>query len=142
VLKGFRDFIMRGNIVDLAVGVVIGVAFTSLVDAFTNAFLYPLIKLLSGGKEVGGSFTIRGVEFDYALFINGLIAFMLAAAVLYFFVVVPMNKLNERRARGQTDEPETQPSEEAVLLAEIRDALVANGAGPRTEVTRTRADES
>jgi large conductance mechanosensitive channel len=124
VLKGFRDFIMRGNVIELAVGIVIGAAFTGVVNQFTKSFLEPLIKVLSGGRELSGVFTVREVRFDWAAFINSVIAFLLAAAALYFIVVLPMNKLAERRARGEEPEPEA-PSDEVRLLTEIRDALVA-----------------
>ena len=129
MLKGFKDFIMRGNVVDLAVGIVIGAAFTAVVTAFTNAFLKPLIQLLSGGTGLdAGKFTVRGVEFDWATFVNSAITFILTAAVLYFLVVFPLNKLAERRARGE-EPPPAAPSEDIVLLTQIRDALVAGRAG-------------
>jgi large conductance mechanosensitive channel len=124
VVKGFKDFITRGNVVDLAVGIVIGAAFTGLVTQFTKSFLEPLIKLLSGGKQLSGTFKIMEVTFDWAAFINAIIAFLITAAALYFLVIVPVNKLAERRARGEEPEPEA-PSEEVRLLTEIRDALVA-----------------
>jgi large conductance mechanosensitive channel len=143
MLKGFKDFIMRGNVVDLAVGLVIGAAFTAVVTGFTKAFLEPLIRLISGGLGIGkGQVTVGApadnVVFDYAMFINALITFVLTAAVLYFLVVFPLNKLAERRKRGE-EAPSTAPSEEVLLLTQIRDALVAgtsNGdtsasAGPR-----------
>ncbi|MFG1610941.1 large conductance mechanosensitive channel protein MscL [Actinoplanes sp. NPDC049265] len=131
MLKGFRDFIMRGNVVDLAVGIVIGAAFTAVVTKFTDGFLKPLIQLIGGGTGVsaGGWSPRKGVVFDYASFINALITFALTAAVLYFLVVFPLNKLAERRARGE-EPPPSAPSEEIVLLTQIRDALVANRAGP------------
>ena len=131
MLKGFRDFIMRGNVVDLAVGIVIGAAFTAVVTAFTAGFLKPLIQLIGGGTGVGaGAWKVRdGVVFDYATFLNALITFLLTAAVLYFLVVFPLNKLAERRARGE-EPPPAAPSEEIVLLTQIRDALVAGRAGP------------
>jgi large conductance mechanosensitive channel len=122
VLKGFRDFILRGNVVDLAVGIVIGVAFTALVTSFTNSFLKPLIGLIGGGGTEGGTATVNGQEFTWGAFINAIITFVLTAAVLYFLVVLPMNKLAERRKRGQVEEPEAQ-SDEVILLTEIRDAL-------------------
>jgi large conductance mechanosensitive channel len=130
MLKGFKDFIMRGNVVDLAVGIVIGAAFTAVISAFTAAFLKPLIQLLSGGQGVSaGAFKVRGVPFDWASFINACITFILTAAVLYFLVVFPLNKLAERRARGE-EPPPAAPSEEIKLLTEIRDALVAGRATP------------
>ncbi|MFY1618783.1 large conductance mechanosensitive channel protein MscL [Micromonospora sp. WMMD736] len=132
MLKGFKDFIMRGNVVDLAVGVVIGAAFTTVVTSLTNAFLKPLIALFvllitgkSNGLE-GAAWTIRGVEFDWISFVNAVITFLLTAAALYFLVVFPMNKLAERRKRGE-EPPPAAPSEEVKLLTEIRDALVSAG---------------
>jgi large conductance mechanosensitive channel len=130
MLNGFKNFIMRGNVVDLAVGVVIGAAFTAVVTAFTNAFLKPLIQLISGGRGVeAGAFRVNDIPFDYASFINAIITFLLTAAALYFLVVFPLNKLAERRARGE-EPPPSAPSEEIKLLSEIRDALVSGRAMP------------
>jgi large conductance mechanosensitive channel len=130
MLKGFKDFILRGNVVDLAVGIVIGAAFTMVIGAFTNAFLKPLIQLLSGGQGVtAGAFRVRGIPFDWATFVNACITFLITAAALYFLVVFPLNKLAERRARGE-EPPPTAPSEEVKLLTEIRDALVSGRAMP------------
>jgi large conductance mechanosensitive channel len=122
VLRGFKDFILRGNVVDLAVGIVIGAAFTGLVSQFTKSFLEPLIKAVSGGGTKGGSFKINGATVDWGAFINAAITFALTAAVLYFLVVLPMNTLAERRRRGLEPEPKAPP-EDIVLLTEIRDAL-------------------
>ena len=130
MLKGFKDFIMRGNVVDLAVGIVIGAAFTAVVTAFTNAFLKPLIQLLGGGSGASaGTWDVNGVKFDYASFLNAVITFVLTAAVLYFLVVYPLNRLAERRKRGEEPPPEA-PSEEVKLLTEIRDALVRQQVAP------------
>ncbi|MGC5286004.1 large conductance mechanosensitive channel protein MscL [Micromonospora sp. DT231] len=128
MLKGFKDFIMRGNVVDLAVGIVIGAAFTGVVTQLTKSFLEPLIKALGGGTGLSaGKWEISDENFvDWAAFINALITFLLTAAVLYFFVVYPMNKLAERRRRGE-EPPPAAPSEEVKLLTEIRDALVSAG---------------
>jgi large conductance mechanosensitive channel len=121
---------MRGNVVDLAVGIVIGAAFTTVVTAFTAAFLKPLIQLLSGKQGLSaGAFVVRGIAFDWATFINACITFLITAAALYFFVIFPLNKLAERRARGE-EPPPTAPSEEVKLLTEIRDALVSGRAMP------------
>ncbi|GII20510.1 large conductance mechanosensitive channel protein MscL [Planosporangium mesophilum] len=131
MLRGFKDFVMRGNVVDLAVGVVIGAAFGGLVTQFTKSFLEPLIRVVTGGSKAmkQGVFTINKVDFDYAAFINTAITFLLTAATVYFLIVLPMNKLAERRAKGHEPRPKA-PSEEVLLLREIRDAL----AGPRVEV--------
>jgi large conductance mechanosensitive channel len=112
MIKGFKDFLLRGNIVDLAVAVVIGTAFTALVTAFTTSFINPLIGLVSGG----------GKAFTYGAFITAVITFVLTAAVVYFVVVVPMKTINERLARGKEEEP-AGVSEDIQLLREIRDSL-------------------
>ncbi|KQY60291.1 mechanosensitive ion channel protein MscL [Aeromicrobium sp. Root495] len=124
MIQGFKDFLLRGNIVDLAVAVVIGTAFTALVASFTESFLKPLIGLVGGGGKTGGTFEINGQVFTYGTFINGVITFLLTAAVVYFLVVVPMTKLNELRSKGQEPEP-TGPPEDIALLREIRDSLQA-----------------
>ncbi|MCW6003159.1 large conductance mechanosensitive channel protein MscL [Micromonospora sp. CPCC 205371] len=125
MLKGFKDFIMRGNVVDLAVGIVIGAAFTAVVTTFTKSFLEPLIRLASGGKGIkAGGFHIRDIYFDVPAFINGVIAFLLTAATLYFLVVVPMNKLAGRRGGGGGG-PAGARGGGGRALTEIRDALVA-----------------
>ncbi len=129
-LSGFKDFIMRGNVIDLAVGIVIGAAFTGLVTTFTGSLIEPLIKAFgAGAPETAGVWVVAGQPFKWAAVINGLITFTITAAVLYFLVVLPMNKLAERRKRGEEPEPKA-PSEEVILLTEIRDALLA-GSTPR-----------
>ena len=132
VLRGFKDFIMRGNVVDLAVGIVIGAAFTALVTQFTNSFLKPLIAAAGGGREgqSGLSFQVNHQVFDYGAFLNAIITFLLTAASLYFIVVFPMNKLAERRRRGQEPPPKA-PSEEVRLLTDIRDLLAVREGGAR-----------
>ncbi|MFV2104059.1 large conductance mechanosensitive channel protein MscL [Micromonospora sp. LOL_024] len=128
MLKGFKDFVMRGNVVDLAVGIVIGAAFTGLVTAFTNSFLQPVIKMVGATPTGPGAQIKLGTDnyITWGLFLNALITFVLTAAVLYFLVVFPMNRLAERRQRGE-EPPPAAPSEEIKLLTEIRDALVAGG---------------
>jgi large conductance mechanosensitive channel len=132
IVQGFKDFIMRGNVVDLAVGFVMGAAFTGVVTAFTKGFIQPLIQLLGGGLGLGkGTFTINKVPFDYASFINAAITLVLTGAVLYFMVVYPLNMLAERRRRGE-EPPPAAPSEDIVLLTQIRDALVSGRASAST----------
>jgi large conductance mechanosensitive channel len=127
MLRGFRDFIMRGNVVDLAVGIVIGAAFTGLVTTFTDALLHPIINRLSGGGPIAGRVGIGGGQYlNWGAFVTAVINFALVAAVLYFLVVLPMNKLAERRRRGEVPPP-AAPSEEIKLLTDIRDALVRDG---------------
>jgi large conductance mechanosensitive channel len=127
VLKGFKDFVLRGNVVDLAVAVVIGAAFTAVVNAFAADFLTPLIGLLGGGGKFGGQLSLAGQTFRWGAFLSQLITFVLTAAVVYFLIVVPMHTLLERRRRGEEPGP-LQPTE-LQLLTEIRDLLRAQQAG-------------
>jgi len=102
MLKGFKDFIMRGNVVDLAVAVVIGAAFGAVVTAFVADLITPLIAAIAGKPDFSGlTFTVNHSKFLYGAFVNAVVSFLLIAAAIYFAVVVPMNKLAERRARGQ-----------------------------------------
>lgn len=119
MLRGFRDFIMRGNVVDLAVAVVIGAAFGAVITAFVADIITPLIAAIFGKPDFSNLyFTINGSRFLYGSFINAIISFLLIAAAIYFVVVVPMNKLAERRARGQAPaDPTTKQCPEC--LSEI-----------------------
>ncbi len=94
-MRGFRAFLLRGNVVDLAVAVVIGSAFTAVVAAFTQAFITPLIALIFGKHDVfsGLSFTVNGVTFPMFAFLNALFTFLAVAAIVYYLVVLPVNKL-------------------------------------------------
>src|SRR5881394_1839364 len=97
MLKGFREFVLRGNIIDMAVGVVIGAAFASVVAAFTKDLLTPLIGALVGAHDFSAlSFTVNGSVFAIGDFINAAISFLLVAAAVYFFVVLPLNALVAR----------------------------------------------
>jgi len=140
VLQGFKDFILRGNIVDLAVAVVIGTAFVALVTAFTESFINPILAAAGGGAVGQGLGIQLGAEgneatfIDVGAFITAIITFLITAAVVYFAIVVPMKKIQELRARGQEPEPVAAP-EDILLLQEIRDLLAgrgtkASGAGP------------
>lgn len=120
-MKGFKDFLLRGNVVELAVAVVIGAAFTALVSSFTSSFLTPLIGLLGGGGDAGGTATVDGQVFTWGAFIGAIITFVLTAAVIYFAVVLPMKKIAELRARGEEAGPTA--STDVELLTEIRDLL-------------------
>ena len=120
MLKGFKEFIMRGNVIDLAVGIVIGAAFTAVVTQLTDSFLNPIIQLVGGGGLEGGTFTIDGVVFDWAAFINALITFAITAAAIYVLVVAPFNHLRERRSKGEEEDvPPTNEERMLALLEEI-----------------------
>ena len=119
MLAGFKKFIMGGNVVDLAVGVVIGAAFGAVVTAFTGAFIEPLIKLIAGGGVDGGTFSVDGVVFNYGAFINQVITFVFTAAAVYFVVVVPINAMRERRSKGEEAAEPTNEEKMITLLEQI-----------------------
>ncbi|MFD8704948.1 large conductance mechanosensitive channel protein MscL [Kitasatospora sp. NPDC059648] len=98
MFKGFRSFLLRGNVVDLAVGIVIGAAFTAVVTGFVSAFLTPLVGVATGavGDFTQKTFEVGGTKFPYGLFVNAVIGFVLVSAVIYFAVVVPVGKLQDR----------------------------------------------
>jgi large conductance mechanosensitive channel len=123
ILKEFRDFALRGNVVDLAVAIVIGTAFTALVQAFVTSFISPLIAMFVGKSGlVDLSFTINNADFLYGAFLQAIITFLTIAAVVFFFVVKPMNFLITRTHKQ--DEPASKaPAEDIVLLTAIRDLL-------------------
>jgi large conductance mechanosensitive channel len=128
-LDEFRKFILRGNVVDLAVAVVIGAAFTAVVNSFVTSFLTPLIALVGGGGELGGTWEVNGQEFTWGAFLSTVIGFVLTAAVVYFLVVVPVHRLFARLASGE--EPAPVGPTQVELLVEIRDLLRAQqGLGP------------
>jgi len=130
VIRGFRDFLMRGNVVDLAIAVVIGVAFAAVINTFVSSIITPIINAFPGASTNGWGFHLRGGDLSGPTFvnisniINAIIVFVITAAAVYFIVVVPMTRIQELRARGATPEPEAVP-EDILLLRQIRDALGA-----------------
>lgn len=108
-MQEFKKFIMKGNVVDLAVGVVIGAAFTAVVTSMVANLITPLIAAIGGQPDFYSlSFKINGSEFLYGVFINSVISFLIIAAVVFFFVVKPLNKLQERAARSKKAEDPTE----------------------------------
>jgi large conductance mechanosensitive channel len=102
MLKGFKEFIMRGNVIDLAVAVVIGMAFGAVITAFVADVLTPLIAAIVGKPDFSALVAnLNGSEIKYGLFLNALISFLLIAAAVYFAMVAPMNAWKARQARGQ-----------------------------------------
>jgi len=102
MLKGFKEFLLRGNVIDLAVAVVIGGAFGAVVAALVKDLLTPLIAAIVGKPDFSAiAFTVNGSKFLVGDFINAVVAFVLVATAVYFFVVVPMNMVMERRRRGE-----------------------------------------
>lgn len=126
MFKDFKAFLMRGNVVDLAVAVVIGAAFGAIVTAITTGLITPLIGMVVGKDFSNMTFTVNDSVFRYGLVINAIIQFVAYAAVIFFLIVKPMQALAERRKRGQLEPEEIPvPSDEALLLTEIRDLLAA-----------------
>lgn len=121
MLKEFREFISRGNAVDLAVAVVIGVAFNDVIQAIVRGLITPLVALFGNRDYSELNFTIRDSTFRYGDVLTALISFLTIAAVVFFLVVKPLNVLEARRRRGVVEEAEL--SDEALLLTEIRDLL-------------------
>lgn len=124
MLKGFKDFLLKGNVLDLAVAVVIGAAFTAIVTAFTEHIVQPLIASIGGGKDVQGmTWTIKkgvaATTVDFGAVITQVINFVLVAAVVYFILILPYERMKERFA------PEKAAEDEVDVLVEIRDILAA-----------------
>lgn len=131
VLNGFKEFIMRGNVIDLAVGIVIGAAFSKVVESLVNGIITPIVAMIFGEPDLTsvGAFTINGAHFLPGLVLNSVFSFLCIAAALYFFVVLPINHLQNLRKRGLVAEPDG-PSEDVLVLQEIRDLLAAQNGGP------------
>ena len=116
MFKGFREFILRGNVIDLAVAVVIGAGFGAVVTAFVANILTPLIAAIAGKPDFSALvLRLHGSEIKYGLFLNSLISFLLIAGAVYFAMVAPMNAWKERQARGQAPADPTTKSCPACL---------------------------
>ena len=125
MIKGFKDFLLRGNVVDLAVAFVLGVAFAAVITAFTAGVIQPIISSLGSTDSPGLGFEITdnpATFVDIGGLITAIVNFVIVAAAVYFVVVVPVNKLLEMRKRGEVPEVEA-PTEDILLLQEIRDLL-------------------
>jgi large conductance mechanosensitive channel len=125
MIREFREFLLRGNVVDLAVAVVLGAAFGAVVASFVEDLLTPLLAAAGGEPDFAGlTFTINGSRFRYGEFINAVISFVIVGAAVFFLVIKPINALMARRKAGLEPEPEAVP-EDVILLGEIRDLLTA-----------------
>jgi large conductance mechanosensitive channel len=114
-MDGFRKFLLRGNVVDLAVAVVVGAAFGAVVTALSASFISPLIAAIGGTPNFGNlHFTVNHSQFKYGLFVNALISFVLIAAVVYFLVVLPINTLMERFKPTATEPTPTKDCPECL----------------------------
>jgi large conductance mechanosensitive channel len=121
MLKGFRDFLMRGNVIDLAVAVVIGAAFGAVVAAFADDFIGGILGAIGGSPDFGDAgFTVNGSKIVYGSTLTALIQFAIVAAAIYFVIVVPLQAMAKRRG---VEEASPAPSDEVVLLTDIRDLL-------------------
>jgi large conductance mechanosensitive channel len=123
MIKGFKDFLLRGNVVDLAVAVIIGTAFGAVVAKFSDGIIGGLIGAVGGSPDFGKAhFDLNGSPVTYGPFLTAAVNFVIVAAVVYFLVVVPMNALLTRRKTGAEAEVVATP-EDIALLQEIRDLL-------------------
>jgi large conductance mechanosensitive channel len=131
MLKGFKDFVLRGNVVELAVAVVIGAAFGAIVTAFTDGIVKPLVNAVTPAESPGLGITVvpgkESTYIDFASVVTAAINFLIVAAVVYFVIVLPLARLHERRKRGA--EPVATAPSEVELLTEIRDLLRARQDG-------------
>jgi large conductance mechanosensitive channel len=120
-LKGFKQFLLRGNVIELAVAVVMGAAFGAVVTAFVKDLITPLIAALIGKPDFSGIFfTVNGSKFMIGDFINALVSFLLIGAAVYFFVVLPVNALLERIRKGQAPpDPTTKNCPECLSAVPI-----------------------
>ena len=119
MIKGFRAFVLRGNVIDLAVAFVVGAAFASLIGTFSEALISPIVGIFLGGGVDVGTVTINGQVIDFTALINAIITFIITLSVIYFVFVVPMNKYRQRTGQGDVD---ATPAD-VKLLGEIRDLL-------------------
>lgn len=124
MLQGFKDFIARGNAIEMAVGIVLGLAFTEVVNAVVDGLITPLIAAMGGVPDLSElwMFELNEAVFPIGAILGAIINFLIVAAALYFVIVMPLNKLAERRKQGVEPEPEA-PAEDVRLLQEIRDLL-------------------
>ena len=134
-LQEFKEFALKGNVMDMAVGVIIGAAFGSIVSSLTDNFINPLIAVITGGAEkdengvmqlVGGKFTINGVNFNYGAFLSAVLNFLIIAIIL-FCLIKAMNKAMElgKKKKAEEEAKPAEPPKEEILLTEIRDLLKA-----------------
>lgn len=141
MLKGFKDFILRGNVIELAVAVIIGSAFTAIVTAVTNNLIQPLINSFGSAEVKGLGFQITDNEstfMDFGAVITAALNFLIIAAVVYFLIVMPINKLSEAAKRRHGVDPEEPAPTTEQLLTEIRDLMEAqNGSAASNNIAGT-----
>jgi large conductance mechanosensitive channel len=121
MLKGFRDFISRGNVIDLAVGVIIGAAFAGIIDSLVKDVITPIVGMLGGLPDFSG---LKVGSVGIGSFVNALVSFLIKAAALYFIIVVPFNRLAAKLVAA------APPNPQVLLLQEIRDLLAKQAPKP------------
>lgn len=133
MLNEFKAFILKGNVIDLSTGVIIGAAFSGIVTAFTKGIIEPILKAIGGNPNV--SLGLRIGEFvnekgekaanmlDIGMVINAAIGFLITSAVIFFVIIKPMNKLLAMTKKKEAEAPPSAPAADIVLLTEIRDLL-------------------
>jgi large conductance mechanosensitive channel len=132
-MRGFKAFLLRGNVVDLAVAVVVGVAFGTVVTALVKDLVTPLIAALGGKPDFASFyFTVNNAKFLYGDFIDAVLAFIIIAAVIYFFVVVPVNAVIERSRKEPPADPTTKKCPECLSEIPIAARRCAFCASPQT----------
>jgi large conductance mechanosensitive channel len=133
-LEEFKAFALKGNVMDMAIGVIIGAAFGNIVTSLTDNFINPLIAVITGGAKkdengvmqvVGGSFKINGVEFGYGAFISAVVNFLIIALILFCLIKAVNKAMELGRKKKEEEEKPAEPPKEEVLLTEIRDLLKA-----------------
>jgi large conductance mechanosensitive channel len=126
LIRGFRDFILRGNVIDLAVAVVIGSAFTAIVQSVVKNLINPLVAAIGGAPNLDTAWVeeLNGAQFHLGAIVGAVINFLMVAGVVYFLIVTPVNRLLALRKRGEVEAPKA-PGEDVLLLTEIRDLLAA-----------------
>jgi large conductance mechanosensitive channel len=124
VIDEFKQFLLRGNVIDLAVAVVIGAAFTAVINSLVKDILTPIIAAIFGKPDFSGlTFTINDSVFRYGSFFNAVLTFVLVAAAIFFVIVKPYNMYMERRRAGLEPEPPAAKSDEVIVLEEIRELM-------------------
>lgn len=139
-MKGFKQFLLRGNVLDLAVAVVIGAAFGAVITALVKDLITPIIAAIAGKPDFSGIvFEVNGSKFLVGEFINAVISFVLIGAAVYFFVVLPVNKITERRRRGEAPaDPTTKKCPECLSEVPIAARRCAFCTSPLEIATRAR----
>ncbi len=142
-MRGFKEFIMRGNVIDMAVGIVIGAAFTAIITAFVQGLIQPIVALFGGANPTGLAWRINpsneATLIDLNSVISATITFLITAAVVYFVFVLPMNKLAERRARNEEPEP-VELTKDQSLLEDIRALLAAQNPEAAARIEAAKAN--